>query len=138
MSYDHPALVTTGWLAANLARPGVKVVDASWYLPTTGRDAAAEFEQGHIPGAVFYDLDASSDRESPLPHMLPPRDQYAERMAGLGLNDEDAIVVYDGSGVNLSAPRVWWTFRVFGHERVSVLDGGLVKWKAEGRPLEAG
>jgi len=70
--------------------------------------------------------------------MLPPADQYAERMAGLGLNDEDTIVVYDGSGVNLSAPRVWWTFRVFGHDRVSVLDGGLVKWKAEGRPLEAG
>lgn len=138
MSHDHPALVTTGWLAANLARPGVKVVDASWYLPTTGRDAAAEFEEGHLPGAVFYDLDASSNRESPLPHMLPPRDQYAERMAGLGLSDEDAIVVYDGSGVNLSAPRVWWTFRVFGHERVSVLDGGLVKWKAEGRALEAG
>lgn len=138
MSQDHPALVSTGWLAANLARPGVKVVDASWYLPTTGRDAAAEFAQGHIPGAVFYDLDASSDRATSLPHMLPPADQYAERMAALGLNDEDTIVVYDGSGVNLSAPRVWWTFRVFGHDRVSVLDGGLVKWKDEGRPLEAG
>jgi thiosulfate/3-mercaptopyruvate sulfurtransferase len=136
MPHDHPALVTTEWLAANLRRPDVKVVDASWYL--SGRDAAAEFASGHIPAAVFYDLDASSDQATPLPHMLPPLEQYAKRMAALGLSDGDTIVVYDGSGVNLSAPRVWWTFRVYGHGRVSVLDGGLVKWKAEGRPLEAG
>jgi thiosulfate/3-mercaptopyruvate sulfurtransferase len=114
------------------------VVDASWYLPTSGRDAAGEFADARIPGAVFYDLDASSDRATALPHMLPPADEYAERMASLGLSDDDTIVVYDGSGVNLSAPRVWWTFRVFGHARTSVLDGGMVKWKAEARPLETG
>ena len=138
MPHAYPALVTAEWLGANLARPDVKVVDASWYLPTSGRDAAAEFAAGHVPGAVFYDLDASSDRAAALPHMLPPAEQYAERMGELGLSDGDTIVVYDGSGVNLSAPRVWWTFRVYGHDRVSVLDGGLVRWKAEGRPLEAG
>jgi thiosulfate/3-mercaptopyruvate sulfurtransferase len=138
MPNDHPALVTTGWLAANLGRPDVKVVDASWYLPTSGRDAAAEFAEARIPGAVFYDLDASSDRATALPHMLPPADEYAERMASLGLSDDDTIVVYDGSGVNLSAPRVWWTSRVFGHARTSVLDGGMVKWKAEARPVETG
>ena len=138
MPHDHPALVTTAWLGAHLDRADVRVVDASWYLPTSGRDAAAEFAAGHIPGAVFFDLDASSDRTTSLPHMLPPADAFAERMSGLGLSDGDLIVVYDGSGVNLSAPRVWWTFRVFGHERVSLLDGGLVKWTAELRPLEAG
>jgi thiosulfate/3-mercaptopyruvate sulfurtransferase len=138
MPHDNPALVTTPWLAAHLGRADLRVVDASWYLPTSGRDAAAEFAAGHIPGAVFFDLDASSDGASPLPHMLPPADAFAERMSALGVSDGDTIVVYDGSGVNLSAPRVWWTFRVLGHARVSLLDGGLVKWKAEGRPLEAG
>jgi len=138
MPHDNPALVTTAWLGANLGRSDLRVVDASWYLPTTGRDAAAEFAAGHIPGAVFFDLDASSDDATPLPHMLPPADRFGERMNGLGLGNDDTIVVYDGSGVNLSAPRVWWTFRVFGHERVSLLDGGLSKWKAEGRPLETG
>lgn len=138
MPHDNPALVTTSWLSANLGRSDLRVIDASWYLPTSGRDAAAEFAAGHIPGAVFYDLDASSDDATPLPHMLPPAKRFEERMSALGLGNGDTIVVYDGSGVNLSAPRVWWTFRVFGHERVSLLDGGLAKWKAEGRPLETG
>jgi thiosulfate/3-mercaptopyruvate sulfurtransferase len=138
MPHDNPALVTTSWLGANLDRADLRVVDASWYLPTSGRDAAAEFAAGHIPGAVFFDLDASSDTQTPLPHMLPPAERFAERMSELGLGNADMIVVYDGSGVNLSASRVWWTFRVFGHERVSLLDGGLSKWTAEGRPLEAG
>jgi thiosulfate/3-mercaptopyruvate sulfurtransferase len=138
MPHDNPVLVTTSWLAANLDRPDVRVVDGSWYLPASGRDAAAEFAAGHIPGAVFYDLDASSDDTTPLPHMLPPAERFAERMSELGLSNDDTIVVYDGSGVNLSAPRVWWTFRVFGHQRVSLLDGGLAKWKAEARPLEPG
>jgi len=131
-------LVSTEWLAARLARPDVRVVDGSWYLPTMGRDAAAEYAEGHIPGAVFLDLDASSDRATPLPHMLPPAAAFAARMGGLGLDDASTIVIYDGSGVNLSAPRVWWMFRVFGHRAVAVLDGGLGKWKAEGRPLERG
>lgn len=114
------------------------MVDGSWYLPGSGRDAALEYAAGHIPGAVFFDLDASSDTNTSLPHMLPEADQFAARMSALGLNDTDDLVVYDGSGVNLSAARVWWTFRVFGHRRTAVLDGGLGKWRAEGRPVEQG
>ncbi len=131
-------LVGTEWLAARLGRPGVKVVDGSMYLPNSGRDAATEFAQGHILGAVFFDVDATSDRRSPLPHMLPPAGEFAARMSDLGLSDGDEIVVYDGSGANLSAARVWWMFRVFGHDRVAVLDGGMPKWRREGRPVEAG
>jgi len=136
--YRLPPLVSTEWLAARLGRAEVRVVDGSWYLPATGRNAASEFAEGHIPGAVFFDLDASSDTATPLPHMLPSAADFATRMSALGLDDESTIVVYDGSGVNLSAPRVWWTFRVFGHPSVAVLDGGLGKWRAEGRPLERG
>jgi thiosulfate/3-mercaptopyruvate sulfurtransferase len=131
-------LVSTEWLAARLGRADVRVVDGSWYLPTMNRDATVEFAEGHIPGAVFFDLDASSDQSTALPHMLPPAPAFAARMGGLGLDDSSTIVVYDGSGVNLSAPRVWWMFRVFGHDATAVLDGGLKKWKAEGRPLERG
>jgi thiosulfate/3-mercaptopyruvate sulfurtransferase len=133
-----PALVSTEWLAARLGGRGLRVVDGSWYLPTSGRDAAAEYEAGHLPGAVFFDLDASSDDATPLPHMLPDADAFAKRMASLGLADTDDLIVYDGSGVNLSAPRVWWMFRAFGHARVAVLDGGSVKWRREARPLERG
>jgi thiosulfate/3-mercaptopyruvate sulfurtransferase len=135
---DLPAVVSTEWLATELGKPGLRVVDASWYLPGSGRDAAAEYRAGHIPGAVFFDLDASSNRRSPLPHMLPTEFEFAERMASLGLNDSDDLVVYDGSGVNLSAPRVWWMFRIFGHSRVAVLDGGIGKWRRENRALETG
>lgn len=133
-----PAVVSTEWLAKELGRPGLRVIDASWYLPGSGRDPAGEYRAGHIPGAVFFDLDASSDRRSPLPHMLPTEADFAERMASLGLSDSDDLVVYDGSGVNLSAPRVWWMFRAFGHPRVAVLDGGIVKWRRERRALETG
>jgi thiosulfate/3-mercaptopyruvate sulfurtransferase len=114
------------------------VVDGSWYLPGSGRDPATEYTAGHIPGAVFFDIDASSDPSTPLPHMLPTAERFAKRMAGLGLSDSDHIVVYDGSGVNLSAPRVWWMFRTFGHDRVSVMDGGMGKWRREHRPIEQG
>ena len=114
------------------------MVDGSWYLPGSGRNPAAEYAEGHIPGAVFFDLDASSDRETSLPHMLPSAADFASRMSRLGLHDTDDIIVYDGSGANLSAARVWWTFRVFGHRRVAVLDGGLGKWRSERRPLEGG
>jgi thiosulfate/3-mercaptopyruvate sulfurtransferase len=133
-----PALVTTEWLATRLGRPDLRVLDASWYLPTSGRAPAAEFAAGHIPGALFFDLDAASDRSSPLPHMLPAPDDFAEQMTALGLDDADDLVIYDGSGLNLSAARVWWMFRVFGHERVAVLDGGILKWRSEGRSLESG
>jgi thiosulfate/3-mercaptopyruvate sulfurtransferase len=133
-----PPLVSTEWLAERLGHPGIAVVDGSWYLPNSGRDAAAEHRAGHIPGAVFFDLDATSDPHTSLPHMLPSPERFAERMAALGLDDEDAIVVYDGSGANLSAARVWWMFRIAGHPRAAVLDGGLGKWRREGRPLETG
>ena len=138
VSEPVPPLVSTEWLAERLGRPGIAVVDGSMYLPTSGRDAAAEYRGEHIPGAVFFDLEATSDPRSSLPHMLPSPDRFAERMSALGLSDDDAIVVYDGSGANLSAARVWWMFRILGHARTAVLDGGIGKWKREGRPLESG
>jgi thiosulfate/3-mercaptopyruvate sulfurtransferase len=133
-----PALVSTAWLAQQLGRPGLRLLDASWYLPAAGRDAGAEYAAAHIPGALYFDLDATSDRASPLPHMLPEAAAFARAMSALGLHDGDDLVVYDGSGTNISAARAWWTFRVFGHPRVAVLDGGLIKWRREGRPLEPG
>jgi thiosulfate/3-mercaptopyruvate sulfurtransferase len=131
-------LVSTIWLADRLDGPRLRVVDGSWYLPTSGRDARSEYLAGHLPGAVYFDLDAISDRASSLPHMLPPATQFAQQVGALGIGDEDDVVVYDGSGANLSAARVWWMFRAFGHPRVAVLDGGLPKWRSEGRPLEQG
>lgn len=133
-----PPLVSTEWLEARLGSPEVQIVDGSWYLPSDGRDAAHEYAEVHVPGAVFFDLDASSDRSTPLPHMLPSAADFAARMSALGLNDASDIVVYDGSGTNLSAARVWWMFRVFGHQSVAVLDGGFGAWRAEGRPIESG
>jgi thiosulfate/3-mercaptopyruvate sulfurtransferase len=132
------ALVATDWLADRLGHPRLRVVDGSMYLPASGRDAAAEYAAAHLPGAVFFDLEATSDRRSSLPHMLPSAADFAGRMSALGLDDADDIVVYDGSGANLSAARVWWMFRVFGHDRVAVLDGGIGKWRREGRPVETG
>jgi thiosulfate/3-mercaptopyruvate sulfurtransferase len=137
MSYrNSQSLVSTEWLAANLGQPDLRVVDASLYLPQQKRDAKAEYAAGHIPGAVFFDIDEISDRDSPYPHMLPNPAKFASRVRALGLGDGNRIVVYDGSGVNVSAGRVWWMFRVFGHKDVAILDGGLKKWTAEGRPLE--
>ena len=107
-------------------------------MSSSGRDAEAEFVAGHLPGAVRFDLDRVSDPHATLPHMMPSAERFAESMRALGLDDEDTVVVYDGSGVNLSAPRAWWMFRVFGHERVAVLDGGFGAWTREGRPIEAG
>jgi thiosulfate/3-mercaptopyruvate sulfurtransferase len=133
-----PALVSTEWLGQRLGRPALRVLDTSWYLPTAGRDPRAEYAAAHIPGALYFDLDAVSDRASPLPHMLPETATFARAMSALGLHDGDDLVVYDGSGTNISAARAWWTFRVFGHPRVAVLDGGLSKWQREGRPLEPG
>ena len=138
MSEPVPALVSTAWLGERLSLPHLRVVDASWYLPSAGREAEAEYRAGHIPGAIFFDLDANSDRSTDLPHMLPDADVFARRMSKLGIGDEDDIVVYDGSGSNLSAARAWWMFRAFGHDRVGVLDGGIARWRQEGRPLETG
>lgn len=135
MSDLSTPLVSTEWLAQRLNAPDVRVVDASWYLPAAGRDAQAEFLEKHIPGAVFFDIDEISDRASPLPHMLPEPAKFASRVRKLGLGDGNRIVVYDGAGL-FSAARVWWMFRAMGHRDVAVLDGGLPKWIAEGRPLD--
>ncbi len=136
MPYANPeALVSTEWLARHLDFPDVRVVDASWYLPAMNRDPKAEYAAGHIPGAVFFDIDEISDDASPYPHMLPSSIKFTSRVQKLGLGDGNRIVVYDAYPM-LSAPRVWWMFRHFGHKDVAVLDGGLNKWKAEGRPLE--
>jgi thiosulfate/3-mercaptopyruvate sulfurtransferase len=138
---DHPPtskwLVTTEWLAARLNAPDISIVDGSYYLPTLKRDAKAEYLAGHIPGAVFFDIDEIADHSTDLPHMLPGPVQFSREVGRLGIGDQDTIVVYDGVGLG-GAPRVWWTFRVFGAKKVFVLDGGLPKWKAEGRPLESG
>jgi thiosulfate/3-mercaptopyruvate sulfurtransferase len=131
------SLVTTEWLAAHLDAPDVVVVDGSYYLATMKRDARAEYLEGHIPGAVFFDIDAVKDHSNPLPHMLPSATQFAADVGKLGIGDGQTIVIYDGMGL-YGAARVWWTFRAFGAQRVTVLDGGLPKWKAENRPLDTG
>jgi thiosulfate/3-mercaptopyruvate sulfurtransferase len=128
------ALVDTAVLAAQLGTPGLKVVDATWFLPTTARDARREYAEAHIPGAVYFDIDEVADDASPLPHMLPDPVKFSSRARRLGLGDGTRIVVYDNNKYAASA-RVWWMFRVFGHPDVAVLDGGLAKWRAEGRPL---
>ncbi|MFQ6018449.1 MAG: 3-mercaptopyruvate sulfurtransferase [Kiloniellaceae bacterium] len=130
-------LVGTAWLAEHLGAPDVRVVDASYYLPHEGLDPRAEYEARHIPGAVFFDIDDIADTTSPLPHMLPAPAKFASRVRKLGLADGVRIVVYDQRGI-WSAPRVWWTFRYFGHVDVAVLDGGLPKWLHEGRLVDAG
>jgi thiosulfate/3-mercaptopyruvate sulfurtransferase len=135
-------LVATDWLADRLRDPHVVAVDGSYFLPTQKRDALAEYRAGHIPGAVFFDLEAVSDHSTELPHMLPGNTQFGNAVGELGIGDGDTVVVYDSydppqPGV-FSAPRVWWTFRLFGAKSVFILDGGLKKWKAEGRPLETG
>lgn len=131
-------LVSTEWLAANLGAPDLVIVDASWYLPAMNRAARAEYEAGHIPGAVHADLDALSDRSSPLPHMFPSPEALGREVGVLGIGNDSRVVVYDGSGVNLSAARFWWSLRVLGHDAVAVLDGGMLRWRTEGRPVRAG
>lgn len=130
-------LVTTGWLAAHLGEPDLRILDATWYLPHLDRDAAAEYRAAHVPGAVFFDIDAVKDTASPLPHMLPDPPSFAEAAGRLGVGDGDRVVVY-GARHLIASARVWWTFRVFGHDRVAVLDGGFPAWRAEGRPTAAG
>lgn len=138
MSGDNlDALVGTRWLADHLHAPDVRVVDATYYLPHEDKDARAEFEAGHIPGAVFFDIDEIADASRELPHMVPPPEKFSSKVRKLGLGDGSRIVVYDQKGL-FSAPRVWWMFRLFGHRDVAVLDGGLPKWLAEGRPTEEG
>jgi thiosulfate/3-mercaptopyruvate sulfurtransferase len=136
MAADDPrTLVSTAWLDAHLKDPDLRVLDASWYLPDAGRDPRGEYEAAHIPGARFFDIDDISDQRSALPHMAPPPEKFISRMRAMGVGDGHQVVIYDSAGI-LSAPRVWWTFRLMGKTDVAVLDGGFPKWRAEGREIE--
>jgi thiosulfate/3-mercaptopyruvate sulfurtransferase len=138
MDYRHAdSLVETSWLAKHLQAPDVHVVDASWYMPSDGRDPKAEFRERHVPGAVFFDIDEIADTSSPLPHMLPTPEKFTARARSLGLGDGNRIIVYDGAGL-FSAARVWWMFRVFGHDDIAILNGGFPKWLREGWPVVSG
>jgi len=136
MPESHPrTLVSTEWLAAHMRDPDLRVLDASFYLPDAGRHAKAEFDAAHIPGARFFDIDDISDHRSDLPHMAPPVEKFMSRLRKLGVGDGHQVVIYDGAGL-FSAARVWWLFRLMGKADVAVLDGGLPKWRAEGREIE--
>ncbi|MAY33497.1 MAG: 3-mercaptopyruvate sulfurtransferase [Rhodovulum sp.] len=136
MSTDDPkTLVSTQWLADHLQNPDLRVLDASWYMPDSGRNPRAEYDAAHIPGARFFDIDDISDHRSDLPHMAPPVEKFMSRMRAMGVGDGHQVVVYDGAGL-FSAARVWWMFRLMGKFDVAVLDGGFPKWQAEGRPIE--
>src|SRR5262245_61002656 len=130
-------LVETDWLAEHLRAPDVVVIDATMHLPATGRDAHREYLGEHIPGAVFFDIDDIADEESELPHMLPSTVKFASRVKRLGIGDGVRVIAYDSLGL-YSAARAWWMLRIMGHNDVAVLNGGLKKWKAEGRPIEDG
>lgn len=135
MTDDPKTLVSTDWLAKHLKDPDLRVLDASWYLPADARNPKAEYDEAHIPGARFFDIDEISDARSDLPHMAPPIEKFMSRMRAMGVGDGHQVVVYDGAGI-MSAPRVWWLFKLMGQENVAVLDGGLPKWLAEDRPTE--
>ncbi|MEM9474423.1 MAG: 3-mercaptopyruvate sulfurtransferase [Pseudomonadota bacterium] len=135
MTDDPKTLVSTGWLAAHLSDPDLRVLDGSYYLADMGRDAKAEYDAAHIPGARFFDIDDISDHRSELPHMVPPVEKFMSRMRAMGVGDGHQVVVYDGAGL-FSAARVWWLFRLMGKTDVAVLDGGFPKWQAEGHPIE--
>ena len=130
-------LTETDELAAELDAPDIVIIDASWHMPGEGKDARADYLVEHIPGAIFFDIDEIADTKNALPHMLPPPEKFSSRMRSMGIGDGSRIVVYDQQGI-YSAARVWWTFRVMGVEDVTVLNGGLPKWKREGLPLESG
>jgi thiosulfate/3-mercaptopyruvate sulfurtransferase len=130
-------LVSTDWLADKLGDADVVVVDATYHLPTAKRDARAEFANAHIPGAGFFDIDGISDKASSLPHMLPSPAEFKQAVEALGIGDASMVVAYDSYGL-MSAARAWWMLRIFGHDQVAVLDGGLAKWQREGRMLESG
>ena len=136
MENDIKSLVSTDWLAEHIKDPDLRILDASWYLPDAGRDPRAEFDAAHIKGARFFDIDEVADLRSALPHTVPPVEKFMSRMRAIGVGDGHQVVIYDGAGL-FSAARVWWTFRLMGFENVAVLDGGLPKWQAEGRPVDA-
>lgn len=130
-------IVETDWLADHLNAPDVVIVDGSWHLPAENRNPRAEFEEAHIPGALFFDIDDISDSGDPRPHMLPPPEKFASRMRRMGIGDGNRVVCYDTAGL-FSAARVWWMFRVMGHDDVAVLNGGFPKWLEEARPTGGG
>jgi thiosulfate/3-mercaptopyruvate sulfurtransferase len=132
---DPKTLVSTQWLADHLKDPDLRVLDASWYLPDMDRNARAEYDAGHIPGARFFDIDDVADSVSALPHMAPPIEKFMSRMRAMGVGDGHQVVIYDGMGI-FSAARVWWLFRLMGKTDIAVLDGGFAKWQAEGREVE--
>lgn len=136
MADQSPFVIDADWLESRLGTPGLSIVDASWYLPAQKRDAKAEYEAGHIPGALFFDQDIVVESDAALPHTLPSPQVFARHAGSMGISADDTIVVYDGPGF-FSAPRVWWMFRVMGVFQAYVLDGGLDRWKKEGRPLTA-
>jgi thiosulfate/3-mercaptopyruvate sulfurtransferase len=129
-----PYVVSAEWLQERLAKPGLSIVDASWYLPAQNRDPKAEYDAAHIPGAIFFDHEKLSDPESPLPHTLLKPEAFAAAISSMGITNDDTIVVYDGPGM-FTSPRVWWMFRTFGAKNVFVLDGGFDNWRQEGRPV---
>ena len=135
MQDDPKTLVSTGWLAAHLNDPDLRIIDASSHMAATGRDARAEYMASHIPNARFFDVDEIADKRSALPHMAPPVELFISRMRAMGIGDGHQVVIYDNSDLH-SAARVWWTFRLMGKTDVAVLDGGFAKWQAEGRPVE--
>jgi thiosulfate/3-mercaptopyruvate sulfurtransferase len=138
MTYSNPAaLISTEQLAAQLGAGDLRIVDGSFKMPGVTPTAIEDYRARHLPGAVFFDIEAVCDPANPLPHMLPNPTQFAAMMSALGIGDGDRIVVYDSGGL-VSAGRVWWMFRAFGHDKVAVLDGGLPKWLAEGRSTESG
>lgn len=135
MTDDPKTRVSTNWLAAHLNDPDLRILDASWYMPAQNRDARAEYDAGHIPGARFFDIDDISDHRSALPHMAPPVEKFMSRLRAMGVGDGHQVVIYDGAGL-FSAARVWWLFRLMGKTDVAILDGGFPKWQAEGREVE--
>ncbi|MGY6706290.1 3-mercaptopyruvate sulfurtransferase [Roseinatronobacter sp.] len=135
MTDDPKTRVSTDWLAAHLNDPDLRILDASWYMPAQNRDARAEYDAGHIPGARFFDIDDISDHRSALPHMAPPVEKFMSRLRAMGVGDGHQVVIYDGAGL-FSAARVWWLFRLMGKTDVAILDGGFPKWQAEGREVE--
>jgi thiosulfate/3-mercaptopyruvate sulfurtransferase len=140
MTNESPSsrwLKSTEWLAGKLGDANVIAVDGSYYLATQNRNAKQEYLAAHILGAVFFDINAVADTSTDLPHMLPGPDQFGKAAGALGISETDTVVVYDGAGL-YSAPRVWWTFRIFGAKNVFILDGGLPKWRAENRKTESG
>ena len=136
MAHDDPkTLVSTDWLASHLKDPDLRVLDGTWFMPSDGRDGRSEYLAAHIPGARFFDIDDISDHRSDLPHMAPPVEKFMSRLRAMGVGDGHQVVVYDAHGL-FSAARVWWLFRLMGHDNIAVLDGGLPKWQAEGRRIE--